>query len=299
MKVESNKVVLQNQKIAQVLRIGRKLLELNQVEFAKRLSISQSFVSKLEKGLMTPDAILWQNFCDIAGIPYSSMKFGYLDQIHSGATRFEQMSHFFSLDSRFHQDATLFVRNFRPLISFWTKQFGESHLRTFLKKRCRGLDLDFFGVFYFKANVLLFDTLFQGLKECIEEHNISWDEYIREFSLSENHGETFSQIIQSGQRPHELINNFFDSARYYDQSLTYQWLDKKDFTFQIDFKKAAVNNVIDKKKNPHLVKNVIDAKILQLQGMARIGEDKNICFQLLEQIESKQGTKCILQLKKA
>jgi DNA-binding XRE family transcriptional regulator len=52
--------------IAYLFKITRKTVGLTQVEVAQALDVSQSFVSKIEKGELTLTAVQWFQFCTLA-----------------------------------------------------------------------------------------------------------------------------------------------------------------------------------------------------------------------------------------
>lgn len=64
---------------AQVFKAGRKLRQITQREMAKIVNLSQSNVSKIEKGQLIPDAGVWYVFCKTVGIKMdSALATGYV-----------------------------------------------------------------------------------------------------------------------------------------------------------------------------------------------------------------------------
>ena len=61
--------------LAQALRSIRVFHDLNQVEAAKRLGISRSYLSEIESGAKEPTLQLIQRYADTFGLPASSILF--------------------------------------------------------------------------------------------------------------------------------------------------------------------------------------------------------------------------------
>ena len=57
------------------LKLVRQYHRLNQVEMAKRLDVSPSYLSEIEKGRKTPSFELLENYASLIGIPVSSLVF--------------------------------------------------------------------------------------------------------------------------------------------------------------------------------------------------------------------------------
>ncbi|MEO9625344.1 MAG: helix-turn-helix transcriptional regulator [Qipengyuania citrea] len=57
------------------LKLVRQYHRLNQVEMAKRLDISPSYLSEIEKGKKTPSFELLEKYASLIGIPVSSLVF--------------------------------------------------------------------------------------------------------------------------------------------------------------------------------------------------------------------------------
>jgi ribosome-binding protein aMBF1 (putative translation factor) len=61
--------------------VWRKALQesgLTQREIAKALSMSQSNVSKIGRGLLVPDVLQWYEFAKITGVPTNSYALGFI-----------------------------------------------------------------------------------------------------------------------------------------------------------------------------------------------------------------------------
>lgn len=295
----SEKILEINQRIAQVLRIGRKMRDLNQVEFAQILGISQSFVSKLEKGLMIPDAVLWQNFCDLVSIPYSAMKFGYLDGQQS-QRQITALYESFSLDKRFQDNATICVRSFRPLVSAWITTLGADSLKKFLKKKCYGLDVDYFGIFYAKANFVLFEMIMQGLQDEVKQEKKFQQILVTAYAQIENHGEVFRGVDLKTSSTENLISRFLSQLKNYDTALVLGIFEEKNGNALVELDVKMTNLFhFESTKFEEMTDRYVQSKILQLNGVASFnGEHENV-FTLVEKKKSSQGLKCILQLKRA
>jgi len=99
-------------KFATIFKTTRKLFKLNQSEFAQKLGITQGTVSKLEKGLLGPDAALWYAFC---------MEFGlYADATYrSGYLFFKEEMNFkgdeFKM-GKFQQERLIKVKEITPFL---------------------------------------------------------------------------------------------------------------------------------------------------------------------------------------
>lgn len=99
-------------KFASIFKTTRKLFKLNQSEFARKLGITQGTVSKLEKGLLGPDAALWYAFC---------MEFGlYADATYRSGYLFFKEEVDFKGDEfkmgKFHQERLIKVKEITPLL---------------------------------------------------------------------------------------------------------------------------------------------------------------------------------------
>ncbi len=65
--------------LSDIFLCARKNATLGQTQIAKRLGVSQSMVSKIEKAALMPSALVWMDAADIFQISHDSYREGYID----------------------------------------------------------------------------------------------------------------------------------------------------------------------------------------------------------------------------
>ncbi|HAR43381.1 MAG TPA: hypothetical protein DCS07_12250 [Bdellovibrionales bacterium] len=128
--------------VGYVLRAARKASRLQQVDVARKLGVTQGYLSKLETGQMVPDAILWFHFCDLVNIPYESLKTGFIDFMVPAKLRDDQRENGFKLPKQYARSRGTKVRALLPLLDFARQKLGSTKYLRLLESY--GLAPDFF-----------------------------------------------------------------------------------------------------------------------------------------------------------
>jgi DNA-binding XRE family transcriptional regulator len=133
------------EKIAAVVRAGRKLNGLTQVELSQRIGVSQSWVSKVESAILVPHATEWFEMCRLFSIDSEeSFYSGVIDNCNS--TKMDNLypNSLFNLPRAFKTNPNSKVRAARPFVTFLEEKMGPEKLSQYFRQN--KLDPDFFVV---------------------------------------------------------------------------------------------------------------------------------------------------------
>ncbi len=199
------------------MRAGRKLRGLNQTDLCAQLGISQSYLSKVENGLVEPNVSLWFNLCDVLKIGYNAWREGFIDLLTPASLRSELSENNFKLPSKYAVCRGTKVRALRPLLQRFEKTQGKEALHGFLKER--KIDPDFFTILDNQVNFEFFIDLTRALIQNTGLDRIH--ELTSAVSNAESHG-TLREKYDSQPSPDAVIYAWVGNARYYDCDFRYR-----------------------------------------------------------------------------
>jgi transcriptional regulator with XRE-family HTH domain len=155
----------ERERIANVMKVGRKLRGLSQSEMAEALNISQGKVSKLESGILAPDAGCWYTFCQQLKVnPDFTYNTGYIFT----STRERGLKGVFKL-GKLKKRALIKIKECIPFV-MTIKELGR--YEDFLKHtRKLKIDADVFYVPDYSVPIDILRMIFNFLSENISERN--------------------------------------------------------------------------------------------------------------------------------
>jgi DNA-binding XRE family transcriptional regulator len=124
------------------MRAARKQLSLTQESVAKQLGISQSALSKLERGTLIPSAPQWFEFCRMTEIAPASIKTGVIERMRPAVLEDALRVGSFKLPRKYARRRGSKARALIPFFLFLEQAVGEKAYFDFFKDR--KVDADFF-----------------------------------------------------------------------------------------------------------------------------------------------------------
>ncbi|MBD65839.1 MAG: hypothetical protein CME62_11575 [Halobacteriovoraceae bacterium] len=152
------------QKTAKLIRAGRKLRKFKQAEMASQLGITQSMISKLESGILAPDAGLWYEFCQMMDI---NADLTYNSGLIFTATPKEKLdSQIFKL-GKVKSETMIKVKECIPFIRSIEELNFQHDFQAYLKEN--KIDADVFVVPNYEVPLNLLGIIFDFLTDKISE----------------------------------------------------------------------------------------------------------------------------------
>ena len=207
-------------KTAQIFRAARKQGDKTQVEVARDLGISQGALSKLEAGILKPDAELWFSFCDLFQLsPDFTFRNGTIDRLtRATIEQGKRVGGFKPLPAKYASLRGIKVRSILPLIMLLSETKNPSKFLTFCKSV--EMDPDYFVILDNQVNLLFLEDFFAFLsKEGILKGDrlLNVDLFVRR---PEVHGGLSAKYTALGN-PELIVRNFVANSNYYDCDFKY------------------------------------------------------------------------------
>jgi transcriptional regulator with XRE-family HTH domain len=207
------------EKTSQILRSGRKLSGFNQIEAAQALGVSQSLISKLESGTLSPDVSLWFAACKLYHLdPEDSYVSGYIDNLFSTDLFNLYPKSRFKIAEKYKQNAHIATRYALPFLQFLTDRLGDKHVRDFLYSK--DIDPDFFYVLDAKLNMQFLFDLFLHLDKLRLLKTGHLKRMAKAWSTKTIHGALNHTYLQA-KDTNDLISRFIANAHAYETAFTY------------------------------------------------------------------------------
>ncbi len=212
--------------IAGIFRAGRKLRGYSQVDVAKYLGSSQSWISKVESAQLIPNADQWFDACQYFRISSEdSFYSGIIDNCQIASNKFDQVypeSHF-KVPSKYKRLAASKVRAMRPLLRFFEKQLGPEALERYLISE--KIDPDFFLVMDNQISIhflikLLSELNRQGVMTPANLEKLT--EWVREPAAHGKLHHHYDKASSSKDALRDLIRN----SQHYDSNFEYLLADE-------------------------------------------------------------------------
>lgn len=223
-----------------IMRSARKYKGITQQELAKALNCSQSALSKMENGVLTPSAPQWFDFCRITEIPVESLVWGYIDRENTAEVISDKTTNGHNLPYRYSQDRGLKVKYIIPFLTYLCKHHGRDDAISFLKSH--KISQEFFVDLDNQVSLNFLYDIFKFFQSKGWDNKDVLGQVTAYFAHANTHGRTFDTIIKS--------NDSFDAVSNYVQNFkSYQ----NDFKLSISGKDQT-RMELTVKPRPHLKK---------------------------------------------
>ncbi len=220
--------------ITQIIRASRKLSGFTQSDLASKIQISQSTLSKVEKGLLSFEFMKWFDFCDATGIDEDSCKIGYIDQIKEIQLDSQEYFGSFRIPPKYFFLKSNTNRWLMPLLSSLKASLGHQEYKNFM--RTEGFDPDFFSVYHLTTNLNFPLKLISLLSK---DSSPTWIEDLA-FPLStpENHGILRKNYNERMKWQKKLTKLLIKSQKYNQINFLHQIEDEQEKGITVSFKPA-------------------------------------------------------------
>lgn len=284
----------EGEKTARILRIGRKLSGLSQIEASRTLGISQSLVSKLESGILAPDVALWFAACRLYRLdPEDSFVTGYVDHFFCSKLSEIYPKNKLKVAARWSQNAHVMVRYLLPLLRFAESRYGRNGFeRLMFSKK---IDPDFFYVLDAQLNIHFLLELFSELSEHMSPTTLA--QITRSVSDPELHG-VLNELYMTAKDPLELIQKMIANNSAYESEF--------DCTIE-DIKRQALTLSVSPKHyvdgalpyDLQVRKMLCDYKQAFIQQFTAYGHEKKVAELSERECFFKGQKRCLYHLKMA
>jgi transcriptional regulator with XRE-family HTH domain len=224
---ELRKLIVKN--TPSIIKCARISNGLDQVSLAKSLGVSQSTISKYEKGHLIPDAINWAIICQVTSIPLDSNELGFLDFEQAASFNFrlkDEMENVHSMNwihPIFRQDCGYNNRYLKPLIGHAFETKGEEACRQFFS------DLNIDPSYFVRLDLQLNDTFLSKFGEFFGSLPKS-EELSGEFWKLEHHGLACRRSLSQGQALQTYLESYIEKSMAYNCVFNYEVIEKKPQT---------------------------------------------------------------------
>jgi transcriptional regulator with XRE-family HTH domain len=239
-----------NELTAGIVRAGRKLRGLTQGELSQYLGPSQSWVSKIETGQLSPSAEEWFEMCRLFRIDAeASFRAGFIDNGISTTLGSPYPESHFKVPKHYRKNAASKVRALRPFLQYFSAKLGSNKLTAYMEHE--KIDPDFFLVL---DNQISINFLLKMASELNNQGLLSGSglAHLTGYARKpDTHGKlrSYYDIAHNSQ---ELLRDLIGNTRLYEANFAYTIDDER-------------NNRLDISVTPH---DHIDVNELQQQGLA-------------------------------
>ena len=205
-------------KMAAILRATRKQIGASQIEFASKLSMTQSTYSRAENGLSLFTVFQWSDFCDTFGLHYHCYQQGLIDE-KSFRTNAQPLQAKNKISLRYRSNE-ISVQELFPILQFFVEKLGMRPLKQLL--RTYGVDPDCFIYRYNRVGLQLQVDL---LKYLIQNDVLtieSLPELTKIVATPFAHGNLYNDYIENNHKnPIENIRKFLEKINRYQNYSTF------------------------------------------------------------------------------
>ncbi len=216
--------------IGQLLRAARKTSGLSQIEVVSELRITQGYLSKIERGLLDPSAILVIDFAQLLNIDLNSFRKGYIDRGTSIKLMDLKKIGGFKIPSKYGKSASVRIPFANGLLALFCEKYGKKKLHDYLNS-CK-IDPDYFLVF---DNQINYNFILDLLDTFLTDHTLMTHNYssaYRHFRRPEFHG-ALADSYSKQLTPTELLVSFIQNQDKYALDFTYSLQDRKNGELEI------------------------------------------------------------------
>lgn len=204
---------------SRVLRSARKLRNLTQIEAAKELQISQSMLSKLEAGTLSPSASLWFLATKVYNIGVTdSFETGFIET-YNDPTIDSKISESFRMPETNTSSVYLTVRGLIPLINFVFETMGKLKAKKLFKDL--KIDPDLFVILDAKLNLASISKIVGAISDKVLLSDKALTKFSEEFSKPVNHG-SIRHKYDSANSSKELLKAFIKNSAEYGNLFSFE-----------------------------------------------------------------------------
>ncbi|MBL7664479.1 MAG: helix-turn-helix transcriptional regulator [Bacteriovoracaceae bacterium] len=236
---------------SKIIRTGRKLMGLTQVELAAKLNFVQGTVSKYESGTLMPGLEEWFRFCNFIRLDiHEAFEQGVID----GNPEQDFSKHKFSISKKYKSEQLLFVREITPLLSLANQQLGKEGVATFFKNI--NFDQDYLNVMNAPLSINLFTDLYQLLVS-LGVRDLDNKIFTKTLDFA-NHGR-FGADYKKFENKLQLIQKIIDNQSSYNTILKFQSKSQRNIKFQTNanIPSTVIDNGFSDFFSAYKLKNII------------------------------------------
>ncbi len=148
-------------RIARVIRSARKSRGSSQIQFAKKLGLKQSALSKAEKGTLPISVETLFRFCEVTGIPADQVARGYIETIERAELKSSEDLGLYKMPKRYLYNRGSKVRACIPIIRHFQRTLGYRAFDEYLASQ--RIDPDFFVNLDHQVNILFGVDAFRAM----------------------------------------------------------------------------------------------------------------------------------------
>jgi transcriptional regulator with XRE-family HTH domain len=266
---------------AKILSSVRKSRGMTQIEVAKGLGISQSALSKLERGYLIPSVFQWFEFCKITAIPADSHVLGYVDFATEVPVDHDLSIGGFKFAKKYLHGRRSTVRTALPFVKWLEQSVGAIRAESVIKDM--GADPDYFVQLDLTVSLQFILDLAQYLKDKGHLSSSQHDQMIKEVAQGHSHGHLW-QAYQKEMDPLQGFELLLSKAGYYERNFDYQITEKSEKKKLLQFRATPSQSLLDSKGvMDHECKDVICThRTKYFTTMARIHADRGTIVRELE-----------------
>lgn len=214
-----------------IIKCARLFTGLDQIEFSQAIGISQSLVSKYEKGNLLPDTITWALICNITKIPLDSNIVGFIDMGERATPKFrlekenKYLNRFVNKD--FRKNCYFNNRFFMPLIHNLSKKLSKKDLEKFFKEI--KVDPSYFYRLDLQLNERFFEKIYKYFsknKDILRTISQSWE--------SSYHGNLYHKFEPHISSPVERMRIFSNLSSKYNCFFSYKIKDSSSNKIELE-----------------------------------------------------------------
>ncbi len=196
--------------VSMVMRAGRKNNNLQQTDIADLLSLTQSTISKFERGDLVPTAPEWIAYCNLVNIPYSCLESGIIDHFARTSIMEDEIENGFKLPAKYSNLRGISVRSVLPIINFLKYKWGDETVRKYLKKM--KIDLDYFTIL---DNLINYNLYFDLYNIVVENHLLNeMNSSLQFFTSQDSQGRLHEEYVKC-KSSLDIVKTWVEHSKYY------------------------------------------------------------------------------------
>ncbi len=270
-----------------VIHAARKYKGLTQIEIAEALNISQSALSKMESGLLTPSAPQWFFFCSLVDINPESLVQSYIDRGIEAHVSQDYITNGFKIPKKYSQNKGSKIKSILPLLLYFHSVYGTNGIRNFLKSI--KIHPDFF---YDLDNQLNLNFSYDLVRHLFEKGKIKKENVgnIAFFVSNPIVHENLVKVYKKELSSINLLSIFVKNYKQYQCNFKHEILDRNDNQIDISissnefanaFKYTTDKNIshmlsLYQKKYLEIFVNTFGQNAVEVELLEESNQDKNI-----------------------
>lgn len=251
-----------------IIKCARMSSGYGQADFAKLLGITQSTISKLESGILVPDAITWAILCQQTNIPLDSNYLGFIDLKENSKNKFRLSSQnpFVSklIDKKYRENCNYNNRFIMPILNHLHIQLGTKDYQKALKS----LKVD--PCYFYRLDLQVNDNFIDKIQAKFFPKT-SPEQLFDNFWSRKVHGSYFCDYVGMKHNSVKKVQYFVKHAKAYNCEFDYEIKDqtKKDIQLEVSpstSKPSAFMNQYNISFLKHMTENKNQFKITEKES---------------------------------